>query len=110
MNNIMYLHDYTRFQNYATPPKIATLTCQFYVRRSRKLKLFNVLNFVDRYQCKLLVCFIKNSLNGFQDISVEIFAKVRFHIYLFTFVVAIYSSLPDIKLTFATKTIFGFIA
>ena len=29
---------YTRFQYYATEPKIATLTCQFYVTRSRSSK------------------------------------------------------------------------
>ena len=48
----------------------------------------------------------RNVLNGFQDILVIIIAKIRFNIYLFTFVVAICSSLHDIKLTFATETIF----
>ena len=68
-----------------------------------KQKLFKVLNFIDQYQCILFVCFIKKCSNGFQDIFVVIIAKLRFYVYLFTFVVAIYSSSPDIKLTFATK-------
>ena len=36
-----------------------------------------------------------------------VIAKLRFNMYLFTFVVAIYSSSYDIELTFATETIFG---
>ena len=36
----------------------------------------------------------RNVLNCFQNILVNIIAKVRLNVYLLTFVVAIYSSLP----------------
>ena len=41
----------------------------------------------------------RNVLNGFQDILVIIIANVQFNMYLL-----------DIKLTFATKTVFGLVA
>ena len=47
--------------------------------------------------------------NGNQAL-VMIIAKMRFNIYLFTFVVAIYSTSRDIKLTFATETISDLVA
>ena len=65
---------------------------------------FKVFNSVVQYQCICFVCFINK---WFSRHFSNNYRKIRFNIYLFTFVVAIYSSSHDIKLTFATKTIFG---
>lgn len=64
---------YTLFQNYETEPKIDRLTCHVLSYTITKLKLFKV----------------SNKQMFPQEILLIIIAKVRLHIYLFTFLVAI---------------------
>ena len=64
----------------------------------QKAQIFQSFKFFDRYQCIYFVCFIKKCFEWF---LLTIIAKVEFNIYLFMFIVAIHSSLQDIKQTFA---------
>ena len=63
--------DCTRFQNYATEPKIATLTCQSFSYTITKFKLFKVFNSVVQYiNVYAMYCLLYK--DGFQDILVII--------------------------------------